>query len=71
MVEYVNKAHCNSQNDYGIPFAYKSSLIDPLAKFHSMNSEDSPAVNDILKDHINSGGIMGALTGLVDNAYIL
>ena len=23
MIEYVNKAHANSKNDYGIAFAYK------------------------------------------------
>ena len=71
MIEYVNKAHCNSQNDYGIPFAHIYNMFNPFAKFKSLNSEDSPDLDDILKKHIHTGGIMGALTGMASDALIL
>lgn len=68
-MEYLNESEANSENEFGIPIAYKWTM-SPLEKFRSFNKNDSPDLDDKLKDYIETGLLKG-LFGAIFDALVL
>ena len=54
IVDYLNDSSANSENAFAIPIGYKWSSW-PFEKFRSLDSPESPDLDDKLKSHIVSG----------------